>query len=319
MDKSQLIALIEEQLVAGTITKADLLKIAPVKEEGSKNLTRIFYIIGAIIAIVGVIILIAQNWVDIGFGGRILVSLGLSFVTYVIGLLMRNPEHRVLSQVMFMISAVLAPLGAAVFIDQANLDFTWGYQAMTALIMLIVYSLALVVSKKNVLILVVIASASWAYYAFILNVFGDNFYDTDILQWATMILGGAYLLLATGFRSIFPVTDTQDEREKNGVRNTLHALGTLAVLGGGIAVGGIFDLIFIAFIFAAFYGSVYLKSRAMLTLGAAFLMAHIIKLTSKYFVDSIGWPVMLIVCGFLVIGIGYMTFYLNKKFISVKA
>ena len=96
----------------------------------------------------------------------------------------------------------------------------------------------------------------------------------------------------------------------------IYGFGTLAILGAGIFIGGVFDLILIALIFAVFYGSVYLKSRSMLIFGAIFLMAHIIKLTSKYFVGSVGWPVALIIVGFLVIGVGYMTFYLNKRFMS---
>ena len=83
-------------------------------------------------------------------------------------------------------------------------------------------------------------------------------------------------------------------------------------------MGGIFDLITIALIFAAFYGSIYLKSRSMLTLAALFLMGHIVQLTARYFVNSIGWPVALIAVGFLIIAIGYGTLYLNKKFIATK-
>jgi len=47
-----------------------------------------------------------------------------------------------------------------------------------------------------------------------------------------------------------------------------------------------------------------------------FLIAHIINITGQYFTDSMNWAIILVFVGFLIIGIGYTTFYLNKKYIS---
>lgn len=316
MDKLQTIAFIREQVAEGKISKEELLEIVKgsdaasfhLKEESSKNLINVFYAIGAIIAVIGVIILVADNWDQIGFVGRVLVTLGISFAAYVSGLVFRAPEQDKLSQVMFTISAALAPLGTYVFLDEAGVDFTSGIQISAALVLSVIFGAALYISRKAILTLITIGFATWAYYALTIELFDTSYYgyDIDFLKWATMLLGVSYLLIAYGHRRSVPV------------QNILYGFGTLAILGAGISIGGFFDLLFIAFIFAAFYGSVYLKSRAMLALGALFLMAHIIKLTSEYFVDSIGWPVALIAVGFLVIGIGYGTFYLNKKYIAVK-
>ncbi len=340
MDKEQLIALIEGQLATGKLSKEDLIKIAgidmnaltrqmpvqttpltadiaPVKEDASKGLIHTLYAIGAIIAVVGVGILTAQFWDDIGFGGRIVVTLGISLVSYITAMILRASEQNMISQILFTVSAALAPVGVYVFLSEANITFDLPVQIMTALVLFIIYGCALVISKKNILVLISIAFASWAYYAFVLNVFDVDYYsDADFLKWATILIGVSYMAISYGYKAIAPALDAQDAKEKKAVQNILYGLGTLGILGAGITIGGIFDLFFIALIFAAFYGSVYLKSRSMLTFGALFLMAHIIKLTSEYFVDSIGWPVALIFIGFLVIGIGYMTFYLNKKFIS---
>lgn len=218
---------------------------------------------------------------------------------------------------MFTIAAALAPLGSYVLLKEANIDFSWSSQLITAILLFIVFGTALFISKRNILVLITVGFASWAYYALIMKVFGFDYYDSDFLKWASMLLGASYLFIGYGYRSLWQSTDLQDDKEKKAIQNVLYGFGTLAILGAGIFIGGFFDLLLIALIFGAFYGSVYLKSRSMLTLGALFLMAHIIKLTSKYFVDSIGWPVALIGVGFLVIGVGYVTFYLNKKFISV--
>ncbi len=330
MDKQQVIAFIESQVAAGKITRGDLAMlsgtpgVAPAMgnsdtaTSGSKGLIRVLYAIGAIIAIVGVGILVGQNWHEIGFAGRIAVSLGISLIAYVGGLLLRKPEQSAISQIMFVISAALAPLGAYVLLQEANMSFDAGIQAMVALVLAIIFGVGLLISKRSMLVLITIGFISWAYYAFIVNTLGFNYSNYDFLKWATIILGAAYILIGYGYGARSAMATGGELRERKAVADVLYGFGTLAVLLGGIMIGGIFDLVFIALIFAAFYGSVYLRSRAMLIFGAIFLMVHIGKLTSKYFLDSIGWPVALIVVGFLVIGVGYMTYYVNKRYITAQ-
>lgn len=323
MEKQQIIAFINEQIASGKISTADLNNITSSvpatvqKESSSANLINVFYTIGAIIAIIGVGILIAQHWDDIGFIGRIIVTLGISLAAYIFGLVLAKPEQKMISQVMFTFSAALAPLGAYVLLHEAGIIYDKQVQIIVATVLAVIFGIALYISKRNILVLITIGFATWAYYATIFKIFGTyNYYDSDFLKWSSMLLGVAYLFIAYGYGASAKTLETNTEGEKRAVQSVLYGFGTLAVLGAGIFVGGAFDLVFIALIFAAIYGSVYVKSRAMLVLGAIFLMAHIIKITSKYFIDSIGWPVALIAVGFLVIGVGYMTFYLNRKFLS---
>jgi uncharacterized membrane protein YkgB len=328
MDKQQTIAFIQGQLAMGQITKEDLSVIignsnsTPVtipshpKEQTSSNLIHVLYSIGAIIAIVGVGILVFQNWDTIGLIGRLLVTLGISFATYSIGLLMRRPDQKTLSQIMFTISATLAPLGSYVLLHEAAITFTSLTQFVTAIILTAIFGTALIISRKNILTLITAGMATWAYYAILIKIFGFSYNNFDLLKLATILIGVSYIFIAYSLKASSTNGDTQDRDEKKRSANILYGFGTLAILGAGISISGIFDLFFIALIFGAFYGSVFLKSRAMLLFAALFLVSHIFKLTSKYFVHSIGWPVALIGIGFLVIGIGYMTFYLNRKFIS---
>ncbi|MEK7095494.1 MAG: DUF2157 domain-containing protein [Patescibacteria group bacterium] len=324
MNKEQIISFIKEQVAAGKISNGDLLNmtqntVTEHKEEApTRNLTSVFYAIGGVIAVIGVAILVAQNWEEIGFAGRILVTLGISLVAYVVGLVMRSPESRVLSQVMFTISVALAPMGTFILLQEADVNFTLNVQILISLVLAVIYGVALLISKRNILSIFTLAFLTWTYFAVVLKIFDiENLRDMDILKWTVMILGFSYLLIAYGYGVLSKrATDMIDRREKSGIKSILYGLGTIGVLGAGISIGGAFDLIFIAFIFAFFYGSVYLKSTGILILASLFLIGHIIKLTARYFIDSINWPVALIITGFVVIGIGYLTYYLNKKFIS---
>jgi len=335
MDKQQIISFIETQVSAGKISASDLISIAnggapvpssalrqaaPVMassagEEPSRNLTHVFYGIGAIVVIIGVLVLVEQNWVAIGFAGRILVTLGLSLMTYIGAMLMGRGPNRVLAQVMFTISAVLAPLGIFVLLQEAHISMDWPVPLYVALALTAVFAVALAVTRRNILLLLTVGYASSAYYSILSRVLMTASYDFNIYKWASMLLGFSYLMIARGYATGSVPADAADAKEKVRVSNVLYGFGTLAILGAGISIGGAFDLIFIAMLFAAFYASVFFKSRAMLIFASLFLMGHIMKLTYKYFLGSIGWPVALIFVGFLVIGVGYMTFSLNRRYL----
>lgn len=334
MDKKQIITFIEEQIASGKISREDIQALGGVditshaqvssttsgqsvdSNENSKKLTHTFYGIGAIIAVVGVVILVAQNWNEIGFLGRIIVTLGISLSAYILALIVRSPEQKSLSQVLFGVSAILAPLGVYVLLKEAGMSFSLYSQIVTSVILFSIFTTALYVNKQSILVIIASAYATWTYYATLIKVVSPYYDDADLFKFATMVIGVAYIYVGYGHKMLWQSKDVQDEKEKALVQNFLYGVGTVAILTAGIFIGGLFDVFFIALIFGAFYGSVYLKSRSMLSAGSFFLMAHIIKLTSEYFVDSIGWPIALIGVGFLLIGVGYATVYLNKKFIS---
>ncbi len=330
MDKQQVISFIKSQLSSGKISKSDLLNIEGGSESSSKpydinlennksahNLTNVFYVIGAVIAVIGVVILISQHWDDIGATGRVGVTLGIGLVAYIAALLMGKSEQRIISQAMFTISVFLSPMGIYILLNEAKVTIDINTSIMISIGFAIVYGFALLISRRNVLSVFTTAFITWTYYSFLTKLFdGLYMFENNIFQWATMILGIAYILVAYGYSSLVEKSEGADKNEKTAIKNLFYTAGTVAVLGSGISIGGSFDLIFIAIIFAAFYASVYVKNTSMLILAGMFLIAHIFKLTSRYFIDSIGWPVALILSGFLVIGIGYITYYLNKKYIK---
>ncbi|MES2436621.1 MAG: DUF2157 domain-containing protein [Patescibacteria group bacterium] len=337
MDKQQIISFIQNQVAQGNISRDDLAALAGIDtpqvqsvlatgttpntvvspEHSSRNLINVFYIIGAIIVLIGVIILLGQNWDDIGFIGRVGSTLGIALVTYLAGLTLSKSVHDTLSQVMFMLSAVLAPFGTFILLDEMNVFVDISAQVVIALVFVCIYSVAQFVARKNILTVVIAGYATWAYYAFLLKILDNQLFDNDIIIWATMLLGISYCAVAYGYSSK-KVGSVEKVTQRASITHLFYGAGTLAILGGGISLGGMWDLPYIVLIFATFYLSVFVKNRAMLVIAAAFLVGHIIKLTSKYFLDSVGWPLALIICGFAVIGVGYMTYYVNRKYLAKK-
>lgn len=70
-------------------------------------------------------------------------------------------------------------------------------------------------------------------------------------------------------------------------------------------------------VFGVIFLSVYLKSKAFLTWGTLFLMAYILKITSEYFSSGLGWPLVLVIAGFAMIGVGYASLSFGKKYLGV--
>lgn len=321
MDKTQILSLIQEKIKEGIITSDDVQKVIhrddtyKVHSSTAKNITNIFYVIGALIVIIGAVILTVQYWDEIGFAGRVLVTLGISLVTYLSALFMKESSQRVLSQVLFVISAVLAPIGVIVFFKELSIDFNSLQQTLSAFFLSLIFLSALWYTKRNILVLISITFATWGYYALLGHMFSMT---SDLTKWATMILGVSYILIAQYYQYKTVAIDTTEHKEKKSVENIVYGIGTIAILAPSIFLGGIFDLLAIALIFASSYASVFVKSKAMLMCAALFLVVYIIKITSDYFVDSVGWPLSLMVIGFLIIGIGYGTLYLSRQYIPAK-
>jgi len=90
-------------------------------------------------------------------------------------------------------------------------------------------------------------------------------------------------------------------------------------VGSAIFYGGLFDsvrhtpfeLVFLGIAVGMMYASVSLGSTSLLITGLLALISFISYYTAEYFVDSIGWPVALIVLGFVFFGVS--AFAVNLK------
>src|SRR3989338_9764156 len=121
MDKNQVLAFIKQKLADGTVTSADVASLAPAAAAASplgsqapagdrhSLVAKVLYALGALIVIIGAGILVADNWNTLGSGGRILVSLGLSLIAYVFGLVSAARGNRAVASVAYVVSVASAP------------------------------------------------------------------------------------------------------------------------------------------------------------------------------------------------------------------
>ncbi|MCF7845520.1 MAG: DUF2157 domain-containing protein [Candidatus Pacebacteria bacterium] len=76
---------------------------------------------------------------------------------------------------------------------------------------------------------------------------------------------------------------------------------------------GVWDVIAFLFIVAIISLGVYLSEKIFIFSGAFLLVVNIITVSYRHFVDSIGWPIALILIGFLTVGVGYFSYFLSRK------
>ncbi len=158
---------------------------------------------------------------------------------------------------------------------------------------------------KNYFILVVNTLLFLAYSSYLIS--GITFFNYNI---ALIILTGLiYLSLTHFFRETF----------NKILINYLHFIGMFSILVFSFSeiIGSIPWQIFYFFILiTGFILAAHLKSSIILIINTLALVSYIGYITAVHFADSLGWPISLIILGFIFIGLGFASFSFNKKYIK---
>lgn len=314
--------MIAEQKV---ITKEDL-EVAYDLGSGTKEnnhsikkigIAEILYYIGGGIVFLGITILIFQNWSTLNVATKILATFGASIAAYFVGLLFDREERtRNISSAFYLIFALVAPIGLYVVFDSAGFN-TGGYglQSLTWAIILSSCLLSYMLFKKNIFVFFSIIFGTLLFFSFTSFIINNSLYFQDFKfnEYRILIAGLSYILIGYAF----------SKSERVPLSAFLYGFGILGFLGSALALGGwspeqniFWELIFPVLVFGAIFISINIKSKAFLTWGTIFLMAYILKITSEYFSSGLGWPLVLVISGLAMIGIGSISISIGKKYLS---
>lgn len=324
MEKETLLTSLRTGLQEGVISRADLELVLSsyggdqVSSETSKtfNLSGVLYYVGGGIAFIGIGIFVGDNWDLLSRALRILLTLGAGLAFFTAASLLESTKltDRV-PEAFHFLGGLLIPGGIFVTLYELGFhgsDFGPGF---IFLALALCYGLVAHISRHNLLLAFALCYGILAYFL-ITEAMASGFVSFDRVDYAGyrfVGIGASLMVLGYAFRSLFAKVLTP----------WLYGFGALAVLGGAFALQGFepnqsvfWEIVYPGLVFGAMFLAIYLRSRAVLILGAAFLVGDIFKLTSEYFQDSLGWPLMLVLAGFLLIGVGYLTFYLNRKYLK---
>lgn len=281
------------------------------------GMSEILYYIGGMIVFLGIAILIEQNWSALSIITKILATLGSSIAAYFVGMAFsREKRFENVGSAFYLISALVMPIGLYVVFDNAGFDLSsLGIQSLVFAILLFVYYSSYFLFKKNIFLLFSIIFGTILYFCFTGFLVGNNIYfnDSRFYEYRILAAGLAYMLLGYSFM----------KTERAALTGFLSGFGVLGFLGAALSLGGwtpnqnaFWELAFPVLIFTIFYISTKIRSRSYLVFGTLFLMGDIMKITSEYFANSLGWPLALVIAGLLIIASGYASIYLGKRYIS---
>jgi len=277
----------------------------------------VLYYIGGAIIFLGIVILIAQNWSNLSFLTKVLATLVSGVVAYFVGILLsRDKRTEGIGSAFHLIAALVIPIGLYVVFDNAGFDVSsLELQSLISGILLITYLASFFSFRKNLFLLFSILFGTWFFFSFVNFIIGDSpfLYEWHLIEYQVLFVGLSYMLLGYSF----------SKSERSSLTGFLYGFGIMGFLGAALSLGGtdpnqniFWELFFPVLIFIALFLSVQLKSKAFLTFGTIYLMIYIIKITFEYFENSLGWSLALVLAGFSVIAVGYMSVYLKNKYIS---
>lgn len=277
-----------------------------------QNITKILYALGGTVVLLGVIFLMAQVWEDIGSAGRIFVTLVLGLIFAGTGsyFLRRQAESR-LGSVFHLIGGLLIPGGALVTLSELGTSpAPWWPTTLTIGAVFVFYLLLNIYHKHALLTFFSLANGTAFIYLLTDSLMhGQVVYNSgDIYAYLTMVVGICYLLLAYAFRNGW-------NQRLNGLINFLGATGLLAATFSRVFDSPLWQVLFFAIAIGGLAYATYIHRRSVLVISTLFLIGHFVYITGEYFADSIGWPVSLVILGFIIIGLGYVSIALNKKYI----
>lgn len=282
------------------------------------GIAEILYYIGAAIVFLGIVILVAQNWKTLGFGPRVLATMGGGLAAYSVGLIFSRDERlETAAPAFFLISALIMPVGLYVIFDNAGIRVSsYGYQSLISGILFATYLASFFVFRKSIFVLFSILYGTWLFFSLTsyLLVKGPQFDEQDFYMYRALFAGISYMLLGHAF----------SKTRYSAISGLLNNFGLLGFLGAALALGGekprqnvFWELIYPGLVFGILFLSVHLKSKAYLVWGTIFLMLYLLKITSEYFTKGFGWPLALVMLGLSLIGVGYMSVSIKRKYLSV--
>lgn len=275
----------------------------------------ILYYIGGAIVFLGIFILVTQNWSTLNFAIKLLITLGTGVVAYFIGFMFsRNEERAGIGSAFYLISALILPIGLYVLFDSNGLDITtYGTQSLITGILFSIFFLSYLIFKKGIFSVFSIIFGTTLFFNFTSLVISYSSYPNDWKFYAYRIIFVCIVYLLLGYKF--------SKNQYVSLSGFLYGFGVFGLLSASLFLGewkpnqNLFWELFFPFIaFGSIFISVNLKNKSFLTWGTLFLMVYILKITSEYFSDGLGWPISLVIAGLSMIGIGYASVWFKNKY-----
>ncbi len=276
----------------------------PAPDDGKTTiLTRALAYLGGTFVFAGLGVFIAMNWESMNFAAQVIITLGSGLAAYIMALIAAKDErYEKAAAPLFLIAAVLQPIGILVIFAEFYKGNEWELVSMVISgAMAAQQILALKITQRTTLVFTALVFA----VVFMLTLFSYVGIDYDI---TALAMGGTLLSLSVGL----------DKTRHKGITPFWYLVGSMSLLYGVFSLieRSPIEIAFLGVAAAVVYLSTVVRSRTLLFVGTLAILSYVGYFSAKHFVQSIGWPIALVMFGLLLIGLSATAFRINRKYIS---
>ena len=298
----RIIALMQRHHIAVAEIQTRLEAESTAASAASGLLVTVLSYIGGIFVFAGIAIFIGLQWGGLNSAARVIITLGPGITAFTMAMIaFTDARYQRLAMPLLLISAVLQPTGLMVaFAEYASGNDAEVAACITASTFAVQYGFTLRRWQESLVAWLTVFFASAA-FGFAMDLAGVS-------------PTGVSLALGLGWLSLGTATVTG--------RHTILS-SQLYIFGCWAALAGLFDLVegswaevlFVAAVCALVYLGVWARSRALNLANTIAFLAYTAYFTSRYFAESIGWPIALIMIGLLMIGISAAALQIDRNYL----
>ena len=283
-----------------------LAELSPSKEASdskSSVLTRLFGYLGGIFVLAGLGVFIEMQWETMNSFARITITLGSGLAAFVMALVAVADERWEKTVTpLFLLAAALQPTGILVTLDEFSSGGDERHAILlTSGVLLIQQALTFLKTRRTVLL-------------FMSLIFAVSFYGTamDLFDLDEDLIG-----FTLGV-SVLLVSYSIDRTRHAMITPFWYFVSSAAMLAGlfSLIEGSVIEILFLGAACGLVFLSTWVKSRSLLFVGTAAILGYVGYYTAENFSDVVGWPIALILFGFLMIGLSAVAFRINRKYIA---
>jgi hypothetical protein len=293
---------IQSLITENNISSSEILALYSTTSTSSGGLLQsvLLYIGGALI-FTGLCVYISMNWGDLNSLSRVIISLGSGLISFILGLLcLGDARFSKAATPLFLIAAALQPTGLFVFIDE-YLPHTGEVAKAASVvfgIMTIQQTIAFATSNRTSLLFF----SLFFFYAFL----------SALMHW--LEIEAPEGPLAIGVTALMVSWGVAQTNHKSIIPFLYFCASSLtAAASFDLLQETPYDTLLIGVSASLIYFSIIASSRTVLTIGVISLLASLGYYTGEYFRNIVGWPIALIVMGFIMLGISVFAVKLGKK------
>lgn len=284
---------------------ANALQAAPAlpSKPSSSVLSTLLAYIGGIFVFAGVGVFIGMYWDDFGSAARMIVTLGVGLVAFVMAVLcLAEERYKRAATPLFLIAALLQPTGILVMLH----EYASGGDTRQGLIFMSAY------------MLIQQGATFWAKRSSVLA-FGAILFAC-ILVANTLDLFGMPenpIGVVIGF-SLLCIAYALQQSRHLAIAPFWYFVGGLVLMWAvfELVEHSPFELLFLGLAALLIFLSTAVRSRALLSIGTLSMLLYIGYYTAEHFANTLGWPIALVVIGVALIALSALAVRLNNKYIK---